>query len=151
MVRARSIYPELFFNRLWRSLMAVAMHVMDSLKLIGGREQDVTRTRMTTTSRDDCLLSIGAVVDYSVGVSICFLFFSPPFFWSLLLVLVVGPCCWSFFCPLPLYEWMCYSLVAVVVDHGTLLPHTLSLSRLFLLLPSFYYFFFFILSEFKSF
>ena len=86
MVRARSIYPELFFNRLWRSLMAVAMHVMDSLKLIGGREQDVTRTRMTTTSRDDCLLSIGAVVDYSVGVSICFLFFFPLFF---------CPCCWS--------------------------------------------------------
>jgi len=85
MVRARSIYPELFFNRLWRSLMAVAMHVMDSLKLIGGREQDVTRTRMTTTSRDDCLLSIGAVVDYSVGVSI-YLFF-----------LFLCPCRWSLF------------------------------------------------------
>ena len=85
MVRARSIYPELFFNRLWRSLMAVAMHVMDSLKLIGGREQDVTRTRMTTTSRDDCLLSIGAVVDYSVGVSI-YLFFLCPCRWSLFLL-----------------------------------------------------------------
>ena len=67
LVQNDKIYPEMYSERVRLSLSCYTRHVSDCLKLIGGREQDVTRRKMVMTSSKDTKKAIGAVVDFCVG------------------------------------------------------------------------------------
>ena len=67
MVRNKTIYPELYSERVRASIFTVARHVENSIQLIGGREQDRTRRQMKNVASSDALRAVTAVVDFCVG------------------------------------------------------------------------------------